>query len=361
MAEPCPQPSEPYVAEPDEQDGPIRRGPTTHATEQTPMNILVTGCAGFIGSRIAALLLDEGHGVVGIDTLNDAYDVRLKDRRLAQLQGRPGFRFDRLDIDDRQSVRDLFSANEGRSAFSTVINLAARAGVRQSVADPWTYYRTNAVGALNLLDACRASGIEKLVQASTSSVYGRAPTPFREDANTDRPLSPYAASKKAAEELCYSYHHLYGLDVTVLRFFTVYGPAGRPDMSVFRFIKWIDGGDPVTVYGDGTQERDFTYVDDIARGAVAALDLKGFDVINLGSDRPVQLGYVIRCIETLLGKQADLHYGQADPSDVPATRADISKARCVLGWSPETTLEDGLASTVEWYQTNRSWAGQVST
>ena len=325
------------------------------------MNILVTGCAGFIGSRIASLLLDEGHGVVGIDTLNDAYDVRLKDRRLAELQGRAGFRFDRLDIDDRQSVRDLFSANQGRSAFSTVINLAARAGVRQSVADPWTYYRTNALGALNLLDACRASGIEKFVQASTSGVYGNAPTPFREDANTDRPLPPYAASKKAAEELCYSYHHLYGLDVTVLRFFTVYGPAGRPDMCVFRFIKWIDGGDPVTVYSDGTQERDFTYIDDIARGAVAALELKGFDVINLGSDRPVQLGYVIQRIEGLLGKRADLHYGPADPTDTPATWADISKARCVLGWSPQTTLDDGLASTVEWYRQNRSWAGQVST
>ena len=327
------------------------------------MNVLVTGCAGFIGSKVSELLLDEGHTVAGVDDLSDAYDRRLKEWRLARLDGRRDFRFHQVDIAERQSMHTLFSARGSSDpAFDAVINLAARAGVRQSVRDPWSYYHTNVVGTLNLLDACQRHGVRKLVQASTSSVYGATQRPFREDAHTDRPLSPYAASKKAAEELCYSYHHLHHeLDVTVLRYFTVYGPAGRPDMSVFRFVKWIDAGEPVTVYGDGTQERDFTYVDDTARGTVAALDLKGFDVINLGSDRPVQLGYVIQRLERLIGKQADLHYERADPTDAPNTWADISKARSVLGWSPRTTLEDGLASAVAWYQQNRPWAEQVQT
>lgn len=355
MAEPCLEPSgrRPGTVE---TDGANQRGPTVYATEETPMIVLVTGCAGFIGSRVAAVLLDQGHDVLGVDTLNDDYDVRLKDWRLAQLQRRPSFRFDRLDITDRQAVDNLFAVTRRRSPLSAVINLAARAGVRQSIKDPWAYYQTNAVGALNLLDACRVHGVGKLVQASTSSVYGDAPRPFREDASTDRPLSPYAASKKAAEDLCYSYHHVYGLAVTVLRFFTVYGPAGRPDMSVFRFIQWIDGGDPVTVYGDGTQERDFTFVDDIARGTVAAVPLSGFEVVNLGSDDPVQLQEVIRRLEELLGKSADLRYSPPDPADVEATWADISKARRMLDWSPQTTLEAGLATTVEWYRENRSWA-----
>jgi nucleoside-diphosphate-sugar epimerase len=248
------------------------------------MDILLTGAAGFIASKVAELLLDEGHAVTGVDNLNDAYDVRLKEWRLARLQDRPGFRFQRLDVTDRQALRPCFQ----ETAFDAVVNLAARAGVRPSVQNPWIYFEANMTGTLNLLEMCREFAVHKFVLASTSSLYGGSNAlPFREDADTDRPLSPYAASKKAAEALCYTYHALHSLDVTVFRYFTVYGPAGRPDMSPFRFVQWIYEGRPVTVYGDGRQSRDFTYVDDIARGTVAGVRPLGYEVINLGSDQPV--------------------------------------------------------------------------
>ena len=235
--------------------------------------ILVTGCAGFIGARVCELLLDAGHRVTGIDSLNDAYDVRLKHWRLARLQNQAGFQFHQLDIAERTGLEH--GALETTS-FDAVINLAARAGVRYSVENPWVYYEANTIGTLNLLEFCRARGIGKFVLASSSSLYGDdSPLPFREDTNTDHPLSPYAASKKAAEMLCYTYHALYGLDVTVFRYFTVYGPAGRPDMMPFRLTQWISEGRPVTVYGDGTQSRDFTYVDDIAAGPSPGCDRWG--------------------------------------------------------------------------------------
>lgn len=323
------------------------------------MNVLVTGCAGFIGWKVAEFLIQAGHTVVGVDNLNDAYDVRLKRWRLERLQSRPGFTFHRLDITDRAELERLFATRRGSGPFDAVINLAARAGVRQSLEAPWSYYETNVTGTLNLLELCRRYGVQKFVLASTSSVYGAGERPFREDQPTDRPLSPYAASKKAAEALAYAYHHLYGLDVTVLRYFTVYGPAGRPDMSIFRFVKWIAEGEPVLIYGDGTQERDFTYVDDIAQGTLAALKPMGFEVINLGSDRPVPLKTVISLIEELVGRKARIEHQPAHPADVKATWAQISKARRLLGWSPTTPLETGLQYTVEWYKQNRSWAKEV--
>ncbi|HTE04499.1 MAG TPA: SDR family NAD(P)-dependent oxidoreductase, partial [bacterium] len=239
------------------------------------MTYLVTGCAGFIGWKVCERLASEGHTVVGVDNLNTAYDVRLKQWRLARLQSARGFSFRQLDIGDREALPGAMP----RDSVDAVINLAARAGVRQSVEDPWVYVATNITGTLNLLELCRTRGVKKFVLASTSSVYGSdTPRPYREDAATDHPLSPYAASKKGAEVLAYTYHALYGIDVTVVRYFTVYGPAGRPDMSLFRFVKWVAEGDPVIVYGDGTQERDFTYVDDIAAGTVAALKPLGFEV-----------------------------------------------------------------------------------
>ena len=226
------------------------------------MRILLTGVAGFIGSRVAELLLDEGHEVLGIDNLCPAYDVRLKDYRLGRLEGSPGYDFRRVDIAYRDDLATIWGES---GPFDAVINLAARAGVRQSVVDPWVYVDTNIVGTLNLLDLCRRHGVGKFVLASTSSLYGADnPVPFSEDAPTDRPLSPYAASKKGAEALCWTYHHLYGLDVTIFRYFTVYGPAGRPDMSLFRFVQWIHEGLPLRLYGDGTQSRDFTYVDAVS-------------------------------------------------------------------------------------------------
>ncbi len=322
---------------------------------------LLTGAAGFIASKVAELLLSEGHTVVGIDNMNDAYDVRLKQWRLAQLEGRPGFAFHRSDITDRKLLSALWESHKG-DRFDAVINLAARAGVRQSVKDPWAYVETNATGTLNLLDLCREYGVKKFVLASTSSLYGsRNPMPFREDANTSLPLSPYAASKKAAEVLCHAYHHLYELDVTVFRYFTVYGPAGRPDMSLFRFTQWISEGKPVTVYGDGLQSRDFTYVEDIARGTIAGLRPLGFEVINLGSDRPVVLRDAIRLIEERLGRKALLEYRPLHPSDVLATWADNGKASRLLDWRPLVGFQDGVAASVNWYQRCREWAKEIAT
>jgi len=349
---------------------------------------LVTGVAGFIASKVAELLLAEGHTVVGIDNLNDAYDVRLKHWRLARLQGRPGFAFHQLDICDRAALEGLFAA-QGRAAdgkretshvkrptssvqrqasnvtgqgFDAVVNLAARAGVRQSVENPWVYFETNVTGTLNLLELCRQYGVLKFVLASTSSLYGKDNAmPFREDADTDHPLSPYAASKKAAEALCHTYHHLYGLDVTVLRYFTVYGPAGRPDMSLFRFVQWVSEGRPVIIYGDGQQARDFTYVDDIARGTIAALRPLGYQVINLGSDRPVVLLEALRLIEGQVGRPARVDYQPPQPADVRATWADIGRARQVLGWQPQHSIDDGIAALARWYQENQAWAREVQT
>jgi UDP-glucuronate 4-epimerase len=325
---------------------------------------LVTGVAGFIASRVAEFLLADGHTVVGVDNLNDAYDVRLKQWRLAQLQGKPGFRFHQLDICDRSALAELFrpTHHTSRITFDAILNLAARAGVRQSVENPWVYVDTNVTGTLNLLELCREQGITKFVLASTSSLYGQHnPMPYREDADTNHVLSPYAASKKAAEALAYTYHYLYGIDVTIPRYFTVYGPAGRPDMSLFRFVQWISEGRPVTVYGDGSQSRDFTYVDDIARGTIACLKPLGYEVINLGSDSPVVLNEAIRMVETLVGRQASRVFQPGHPADVPATWADIGKARRLLGWQPETDLSQGLERLVAWYGENRAWAREVST
>ncbi len=315
---------------------------------------LVTGCAGFIASKVSELLLDAGHVVVGVDNLNDAYDVRLKHWRLARLEHRANFCFHHLDITDRVGLAELCLDQQ---PYAAVVNLAARAGVRPSVDNPWVYYDANCQGTLNLLEMCRAHGVPKFVLASTSSLYGTHNSlPYREDADTNRPLSPYAASKKAAETLAYTYHYLHGIDVSILRYFTVYGPAGRPDMSVFRFIRRIAEGEPIVLFGDGRQSRDFTYVDDIARGTVAALRPLGYETINLGGDQPSELARVIEKIGELLGRKPQIEHRAAHPADVSATWADIGKARRLLGWSPQVSLEDGLARCVAWYRENRSIA-----
>ena len=319
---------------------------------------LVTGAAGFIGAKVAEMLLTGGHRVVGVDNLNDAYDVRLKHWRLDQIRAHEGFTFHRLDICEREALAAVF----GDGRFDAVLNLAARAGVRQSVEDPWAYQQTNVTGTLNLLELCRAYDVPKFVLASTSSLYGKDnEMPYREDQNTDHPLSPYAASKKAAEALCYTYHYLHGLDVTVFRYFTVYGPAGRPDMSLFRFVQWISEGKPVLIFGDGTQSRDFTYVDDIARGTIAGLKPLGYEVINLGSDRPVVLLDVVRAVEQAVGKDAHLIFEPRHPADVMATWADIGKAERLLDWQPQQRFEEGVLRTVGWYAANRGWACEIET
>jgi len=321
--------------------------------------IVVTGTAGFIGSEVSRLLLDAGQKVIGIDDLNDAYDIRLKKWRLAQLEGRKGFHFHRIDITDRDALRQLFVDTPG---IDGVINLAARAGVRQSLTNPWVYVDTNVTGTLNLLDLCREFEIKKFVLSSTSSLYGaKNPRPFSEEANTESPLSPYAASKKGAEAMCYSYHHLYGIDVTVLRYFTVFGPAGRPDMSLFRFVQWVNEDRPVTIFGDGQQSRDFTYVEDIARGTIAALRPVGYEIINLGSDKPFILMDALHLIEELVGKKATIVYKPFHPADILATWANINKAQQLLAWQPIFSFQEGVARLVTWYQQNQEWTKDVAT
>ncbi|QJA06384.1 NAD-dependent epimerase/dehydratase family protein [Thermosulfurimonas marina] len=318
--------------------------------------ILVTGAAGFIGWRTAEFLLKEGHQVLGVDDLNDYYDPRLKKWRLGELRRWPNFRFFEVDIANLGALSVLFEAFE----VEAVINLAARAGVRASLEDPWAYYRTNVEGTLNLLELMRRHGVSKMVLASTSSVYAGSPLPYREDLPVNQPLSPYAASKKGAEVLAYTYHHLYGLDISVLRYFTVFGPAGRPDMSYFRFIKWIDEGQPVIVYGDGEQARDFTYVDDIARGTILALRPLGYEIINLGGGRnPISINTLIAKIEALLGKKARVEYREFHRADMRVTWAEIDKARRLLSWAPEISLDEGLRRTVDWYLENRDWVREI--
>lgn len=319
--------------------------------------ILVTGSAGFIGNRVATMLAEGGRSVVGIDSVNDAYDVRLKEHRLETQAGHESHSFVRGDICDREFLSGLFDTHR----FDAVINLAARAGVRYSMENPSVYLQTNAQGTLNLLEMMNDHGIKKMVLASTSSLYAGHSLPFSEDMPVNAPISPYAASKKAAEAMAHSFHHLYGLDISAVRYFTVYGPAGRPDMCIFRFIKWIDEGVPLEILGDGYQSRDFTYVDDIARGTIAALKPLGFEVINLGGGKePVSLRQVIEILESLLGKKATLNHIEVNPADIRETRAEVGKARELLDWTAGVTLEQGLEESVKWYLDNRDWVKDVT-
>lgn len=319
---------------------------------------LLTGVAGFIAARVAELLLDSGQTVVGLDNLNEAYDVRLKLWRLSRLKLRKNFRFYQGDITDQAIYEKHGLAN---FTYDAIINLAARAGVRQSVKNPWVYVDTNITGTLNMLELCRKYQINKFLLASTSSLYGmNNPLPFSEDADTNQPLSPYAASKKGAEALCYTYHHLYGIDITVLRYFTVYGPAGRPDMSAFRFTQWIIESKPLHLYGDGGS-RDFTYIDDIARGTILGLKPVGYQVINLGGDNPHEVMDVIHLLEELTGNRALISHEPRHPADVKATWANIQKARELLGWQPEVPLREGLENLVAWYNAERFWTSQINT
>jgi nucleoside-diphosphate-sugar epimerase len=320
-------------------------------------NYLVTGTAGFIGARTAELLIKDGHTVVGIDNLNDAYDLRMKEYRLKRLQALPGFTFEKLDISEK-SIVDTFKGQK----FDAVINLAARAGVRTSVLDPWVYVESNMTGTLNMLEICRRAQIQKFIVASTSSIYGaNPPYPTPETASSSEPLQPYAASKKGAEAMAHAYHHLYDIDVTVLRFFTVYGPAGRPDLSIFRFVQWISEGHPVRVNGDGEQSRGFTYIDDIGRGVISALRPLGFEIINLGGHEVITINDLIRLVEEVVGKQAIIEYGPPDPADMRSNWADVSKAGELLGWEPQFNMRMGLEKLVEWYNAEREWASRVQT
>ena len=322
-------------------------------------NFLVTGAAGFIGARTAELLIKDGHAVVGIDNLNDAYDPRMKEYRLKRLQALDGFSFHKLDISDKPVIERFRDRK-----FDGVIHLAARAGVRASVDNPWIFVESNVVGTLNMLEVCRwtATGTPKFVVASTSSIYGAEPPyPTPETASSSEPLQPYAASKKGAEAMCHAYHHLHGIDISVVRYFTVYGPAGRPDLALFRFVQWIAEGRPVRVNGDGEQSRGFTYIDDIARGTILALKPLGYEVINLGGHQVITINDLITLIEDVIGKRAIVQHDPPNPADMFTNWADVSKAGALLGWEPEYDMRSGVEKLVEWYNAERDWASEILT
>lgn len=312
-------------------------------------SILVTGSAGFIGHNVTALLLEQGFEVIGVDNFNNYYDINLKIFRNEKLTDKNNFTFYKIDIENKSDLENIFKNHKP----DAVINLAARAGVRASIDNPFVYLSTNALGTLNLLELMKSYNIEKFVLASSSSLYAGEEPPFHEELDVNNPISPYAASKKSAEMIAHSYHHLYDIDVSVLRYFTVYGPAGRPDMSYFRFIKSIMEGKKIEIYGDGKQKRDFTYIDDIASGTISSLKKVGYEVINLGGGMvPVSINYMIKLIEHILEKKANIEYKDFHNADMKLTSASIDKAARILNWQPKTDFEDGVLKTCNWFSQN---------
>jgi len=330
------------------------------------VKVLVTGCAGFIGMHVAQALLARGDEVVGLDNLNDYYDPSLKEARLAQIAGHAGFSFHRLDLADADAMRGLFED----AGIRRVVNLAAQAGVRYSLKNPQAYVRSNLTGFINVLECCRHFGVEHLVYASSSSVYGaNRKLPFSEHDGTDHPVSLYAATKKANELIAHSYSHLFGLPTTGLRFFTVYGPWGRPDMSLFIFTRAILEGRPIEVFNHGQMERDFTYVDDIVEGVVRVLDrapaadptadmqqpdpaasTAPYKLYNIGNHSPVKLLECIEILERALGRTAVKQLVPMQPGDVQSTYADVEDLHAAVGFAPRTPLEQGVARFVAWYR-----------
>ena len=322
-------------------------------------NYLIAGAAGFIGSRVCEFLLQDGHTVTGLDNLNDAYDVRLKNWRLKSLVEQENFTLFQKDVCDMDTLENI---QQKSSSFDAIINLAARAGVRASVENPWIFVDTNVNGTLNLLELAKRHQIPKFIFSSTSSIYGEnAPMPTPEDTDSSHPLQPYAASKKGAEALCHSYHYLNDIDVTIFRYFTVYGPAGRPDMVMFRFAQWIAEGKPVRLNGDGEQTRGFTYLDDIARGTIQGLKPLGYEIINLGGHESISINEMITILEDYIGKKANVEYYPWHTADMRANQADVSKAKSLLGWEPQVTLKEGMKNLVDWYMQEREWASQILT
>lgn len=309
--------------------------------------ILVTGFAGFIGSHVADALLARGDSVVGIDNFNDYYDPAQKERNVAHHKDNSFFKFYRADICDQRAVKDIVCKEKPER----VIHLAAQAGVRPSVENPLLYQQVNVYGTTVLLEAAREFGVKNFVFGSSASVYGvNKNVPFSESDAVDHQISPYAATKRSGELICHTYHHLFGMDVACLRFFTVYGPRGRPDMAPYLFTKMIAEGKEIVIFGDGFARRDFTYMDDIVAGVLAASDKNsGYEIFNLGNSQTVEVNQLIAVIENLLSKKAKVRYAAPIAGDVPVTFADISKARRLLGYDPKTSIEEGMRRFVEWY------------
>lgn len=330
------------------------------------MRILVTGTAGFIGSTLAMRLLERGDEVIGIDNLNDYYDVKLKEARLARIKSHAGFTEVRVNIEDRQAIESCFKCYQPQR----VVNLAAQAGVRYSLQNPHAYIDANIVGFMNILEGCRHNKVEHLVYASSSSVYGaNTRMPFSVHHNVDHPVSLYAATKKANELMAHTYSHLYGLPTTGLRFFTVYGPWGRPDMSLFLFTKAIFEGNPIDVFNFGKHKRDFTYIDDIVEGVIRTLDNVAkpnpswssddpdsatsnspYRIYNIGNNQPVELMYFIETLEKAVGKEAKKNFLPLQLGDVPATYADVDALKTDVGFKPKMPIEEGIRRFVEWYR-----------
>lgn len=308
------------------------------------MKIAVTGAAGFIGSHLAERLVAAGRAVVAIDNFDDFYDPAVKRQNIRGLLDSDAFELVEADI------RDAAAMTEALGGVDVVVHLAARAGVRPSIANPALYADVNVNGTAVLLEAARKNGIKRFIFASSSSVYGNnEKVPFSEEDNVDFPISPYAATKKAAELLCHSFYHLYEMDVTCLRYFTVYGPRQRPDLAIHKFARLIEAGRPIPIYGDGTAERDFTYIDDVIDGTVAAIErCSGYRIYNLGESRPISVNDLIVALEKALGKKAVRHYQQPQPGDVRRTYADVTRAKAELGYNPATPLDQGLRRFVEW-------------
>jgi len=330
------------------------------------MKVLITGTAGFIGNRLAQRLLERGEDVIGIDNLNDYYDVSLKEARLAKIKDHPNFTDVRINIEDKDDMQATFAKHKPNK----VVNLAAQAGVRYSLINPYSYIDSNIMGFTNILEGCRHNDVEHLVYASSSSVYGsNEKMPFSVHDNVDHPVSLYAASKKANELMAHTYSHLYDIPTTGLRFFTVYGPWGRPDMALFMFTKNIIEGKPIDVFNHGKHRRDFTYIDDIVEGVIRTLDNNAtpnenwsgdepdtatskapYRIYNIGNNQPVELMRYIEVIEECIGKKAEKNFLPLQPGDVPATYANIDALMNDVGFKPDTKIEDGIANFVKWYR-----------
>lgn len=315
------------------------------------MRILVTGGAGFIGSNVTKKLLERGDSVVCVDEFNDYYSPKIKELNVSQFEGNPGYKLYRGSITDYDFLKTIFE----KEKIQRVFHAAARAGVRPSIENPFIYEETNVKGTLNLLHLAKEFAIENFVLTSSSSVYGNsAKVPFSEADPVDNPISPYAATKKATELLGYTYHHLYGLNVNVVRPFTVYGPGGRPDMFPFLCTKLIDEGSEVKRFGDGSTRRDYTFIDDIVVGVVSAIDkVLGYEIFNLGNSNTVELNYFIATVEKILGKKANIKEYPMQPGDVTITNADLTKSKKMLGYEPKVKIEEGMEKFIAWYKENK--------